>query len=168
MQINLEHFIDHLFRFALSLTRDPDAAEELTQDCLLRAMRKSSQLVEEEAVKPWLFQIMVNLWKDKLKKKRLDTDPSINVNGLALPESTPQQHAIQNETRTDILAMIQALPTRQRTVLHLAIVEQMSLDEIAATLSLTKNAVKANLSIGRKTLRKSLVEKGTVNREWIK
>ena len=168
MQIDLEPFIDHLFRFALSLTRDRDAAEELTQNCLLKAMRKSSQLADKDAVKPWLFQIMVNLQKDKIKKKSLATDPSTDVHWLAMQEPTPQRQAIQDETKTEILAMIQALPTRQRTVLHLSVVEQLSLDEIATMLSLTKNAVKANLSIGRKTLRKSLVEKGTVDRRWIK
>ena len=168
MQINFEPFIDHLFRFALSLTRDRDAAEELTQNCLLKAMQKSSQLADIKAVKPWLFQILVNLWKDKIKKKRLQTDSSTDVHWLALEEPTPQQQAIQDETRSEIFAMIQALPARQRTVLHLTIVQQLSLDEIATMLSLTKNSVKANLSIGRKTLRKLLVEQEIVNRRSVK
>jgi len=165
VQINLEPFVDHLYRFALSLTRDADAADELTQNCLLKAIQKKSQLENPDAVKAWLFQIMVNLWKDQIKKKQLAIDQSADVHWLVHDDPTPEQQATEKETKAGIFEMIQTLPTRQRTVLYLSIVEQLSINEIANTLDISANAAKASLSIGRKSLRKLLVKKGMIEEE---
>lgn len=158
MQINLEPFVDQVYRFALSLTRDRESAEDLTQACLLKACQNQSQLVDEKAIRAWLFQILVNLRKDQFKKKHLITDSATDVDTLSHAAPTPTQIAIQNESQANIISMMQELPERQRTVLHLSAVEQMNIKEIATMLGSTDNAVKANLSIARKTLRKKLAQ----------
>lgn len=158
MQINLEPFVDQVYRFALSLTRNRESAEDLAQSCLLKACQKQSQLVEEKAIKAWLFRILVNLWKDQIKKKKIETDPTAEVDGFANKSMTPPQIIAQNESHSRLLDLMQALPVRQRTVLHLSAVEQLSNRQIAETLGSTENAVKANLSIARKTLRKMLAD----------
>ena len=56
------------------------------------------------------------------------------------------------------LAAIDELPPRQRQVVHLVTVEQMSHDEVAAVLGISPAAVKANLAAGRKELRERLRE----------
>lgn len=158
VQINLEPFVDSVYRFALSLTRDRVSAEDLAQSCLLKACEKRTQLVDEKAIKAWLFRILVNLWKDQIKKRQINTDPSTDVEWLGNKSLSPPEIAVLNESQARLLKLMQTLPERQRTVLHLSAVDQLTIKDIARTLETTENSVKANLSIARKTLRKLLVQ----------
>lgn len=156
MPESFEKHLDSVYRFALSLSRNRHLAEDLTQDCFLRAHQRSSSLKSATATKSWLFQILVNLWKDHLKKKRLNTN-EFAIESV-FTNQDPQMLAQQNEQVHQLLDLMQTLPSRQRSVLHLSIVEQFSNSEIAVLLESTENSVKANLSIARNAMRKKIVE----------
>ncbi|MEM7454948.1 MAG: RNA polymerase sigma factor [Planctomycetota bacterium] len=148
---NLEPFIDRVFRFALSLSRDRHLAEDLTQECFLRAVRSADQLKDELAIRSWLFRITLNLWKDYCKKKRISFhEGDWDVPGAGLP---PLERLVQIETRQSAIELMQTLPDKQRTVLFLSAVEQLSNSEIASLLNTNENAVKSSLSIARKRMR---------------
>ena len=155
MQIELEQHIDAVFRFALSLSRDRHLAEDLTQECFLKAQLRVSQLQKKSDAKGWLFQILVNLWKDHLKKKLRAKPWSGDLNPISkeLPADRVQ---VQQEDLNRIILLMQTLPEQQRTVLFLKCVEGFSNSEIARLIGKTENAVKANLSIARKTMREKV------------
>lgn len=160
MQVNLEQYVDNVFRFALSLTRDRHLAEDLTQECFLKAHKSKKQLKVAESAKAWLFQMLMNLWKDHVKKKRIHrADQEVETLGsLALP---PEQELIQRERCAHVLMMMQSLPSRQRNVLFLHSVEKLRNTEIANLLEINENSVKANLSMARKAMRKRLQQSTT-------
>ena len=158
MPIKFEPYIENLYRFALSLCGDRHLAEDLTQDCLLRAHRQSKQLNDATKLKSWLFQILHNLWKDQLKKKQLNID-HVDQSTLISNQFSPVNLSVQKEESRKLLNSMQLLPVQQRTVLFLRAVEQMTIDEIAEATGKTKNAVKANLSIARKSMRNRTNEK---------
>jgi RNA polymerase sigma-70 factor, ECF subfamily len=65
-QAALEH-IDSLYGYALTLTRDQTAAEDLVQETYLRAVRAFGQLAPNSNLKSWLFVIMRNAWLNQLR-----------------------------------------------------------------------------------------------------
>src|SRR5712692_4928022 len=66
----LEEYVPRVYRFALRLTNDPHAAEDLTQETLLRAWRRRGLLRDPRAARVWLFRITANLWRDQLRRDR--------------------------------------------------------------------------------------------------
>ena len=68
-QAALEH-LDALYGYALTLTRDQSAAEDLVQETYVRAVRAFGQLVPNSNLKSWLFVIMRNAWLNQLRHTR--------------------------------------------------------------------------------------------------
>lgn len=153
-----ESHVQSLYRFALRLTGDRDAAHDLTQEAFLRAWRSRKQLREPRAAKVWILRIAQNLWRDHLRRKRRrepierlpgeDREPAIAAGG-------GDRLGREEEVEIVIQAM-GSLPARQRQVLHLNAFEGLSYQEIAEVLEISEGAVKASLSLGRKALRAKL------------
>src|SRR5262245_27283653 len=59
-----------VFRFALRLTGDPHAAEDLTQETFLRAWPARGRLRDDRLMRVWLFRITANIWRDRLRRDR--------------------------------------------------------------------------------------------------
>ncbi len=149
-----EDHLDVVYRYALKLTRDPQQASDLAQEAMLRGWRGRAALREPAAARVWLLRIATNLWTDRLRSKghepqRLTEPPPSRGPSIA-------RQLIHQEQVTMALAAIDELPPRQRQVVHLVTVEQMSHDEVAAVLGISPAAVKANLAAGRKELRERL------------
>src|SRR6266550_9283337 len=72
--------LDTLYRGALRLTRDPDAAQDLVQEAYLRALRYQHSYQVGTNMKAWLFAIMRNLFWDRFKGGRPD-DVSLDGDG---------------------------------------------------------------------------------------
>jgi RNA polymerase sigma-70 factor (ECF subfamily) len=151
----LEQWLSRVYRFALRLAGDPHAAEDLTQETMLRAWPRLGRLREPHAFRVWLFRITANLWRDQLRRRR-DIQPI----GKDQPEGSPglEQRAVQQEDLHRALAAMDALPSRQREVLYLNACEQLSLGEIAEILSISPAAVRSSLSLARKKLREELAD----------
>ena len=60
-----------VFRVLFSLVRDRDLADNLTQDCFLRAYQKRATFRGEASVETWLIRIAVNLARDHARNRRL-------------------------------------------------------------------------------------------------
>ncbi|MBI1494316.1 RNA polymerase sigma factor [Rhodobacteraceae bacterium MYP1-1] len=61
----LEKALPDIWRHACSLTHDKDAADDLVQDCIERALRKRLLWMPGRPLKPWLTKIMLNLYRDR-------------------------------------------------------------------------------------------------------
>jgi RNA polymerase sigma-70 factor, ECF subfamily len=134
-----------LLRFALRLTRNPQAAEDLVQETLLNAWRGFRQFRSGAGVRPWLFRILVNAFYGLGRKTRL--------------EVVPLEDAGARSTVIDKLEMAQALdalPVDQRTVLLLGVVEGFTCREVSEILSIPIGTVMSRLSRAREALRQKL------------
>jgi len=150
----LEEHLDVVFRYALRLTKNHQQAEDLTQDTMLRAWRKINALREPQAAKVWLLRIATNLWTDHLRRQT--ERPRLLVDPPPDRQPTTATKLIQRESVAAALAALDNLPDRQRQVMHLITVEQLSQQETADVLGISAAAVKASLSMGRKQLREQL------------
>jgi RNA polymerase sigma-70 factor (ECF subfamily) len=150
-----ELYRPQIFRFLLASMRDPDAAETLTQDCLLKAHRNWAGFRGESSVMTWLLRIAINLQKDHWRSRRLQFWKQTNANavdaqdaGQWLPsgESSPEAQTVARDQVRLVWQAVKELSERQRTVFMLRHVEEMEIHEIASTIGLSEGTVKAHLS----------------------
>ena len=66
-------FIDGLYGYAMTITRNPTDAEDLVQETYLRAIPRMRSLRPESNLKSWLFTILRNIHLNQLRKQRLRT-----------------------------------------------------------------------------------------------
>ena len=150
----VEPHIPALRRYAWALLRDHEAADDLVQDCLERAVARWNLRRRDGDLKAWLFAIQHNLFIDALRRKRreLIRAEGEDVSGIAEP-------GIEQESRAamrDILACLDALPAEQRAVVLLVGVEDLSYEEAARVLDIPIGTVMSRLSRGREKLRRLL------------
>ena len=144
-----------LFRFALRLTRNRAMAEDLAQEALLRAWRGRDRLRDPQAARGWLFQIVANLWRDRLRRRSATEEELAEPAEVVCPQQ-PLRELEERELVAQALAALDALPLRQREVLYLHACEGLSIAEVAAVLESSPDAVKASLCLARKRMRERL------------
>lgn len=138
-------------------------AEDITQEALLRAWRRRSDLRNESAARVWLFRIATNIWRDRLRRGKLERkfEGTLPASADEIPdgESRPPSHDLaRREELEGVLALIDTLPDRQREVLWLHALEGLSQREIAGVLEIKPSTVKVNLHHARRSMRRKLAE----------
>lgn len=162
MDGGLADHVPHVYRLALRLTRDIHRAEDLTQETFLRAWQRCQQLKNKQAVRTWLFRIAVNLMNDEFRRTNSSSSrTSALTDELNCSRPTPDHAAESNDELDYALKLLDTLPTRQRVVLFLATVEELSLSEICEILGITMTTAKANLSLARKRMRNEFAKRKT-------
>lgn len=152
LQTGLIELLPELRRFAYSLTCDRDAADDLTQSALERALTKSSAWDSDRPLKFWVFRITRNLWLDQLRAEKVrgntedidDEEVNIADDKLATMHTTQELREVTDKMRE--------LPEDQRLVLALVAVEGHSYKETAELLDIPVGTVMSRLSRARKTL----------------
>ncbi|HEV3079427.1 MAG TPA: sigma-70 family RNA polymerase sigma factor [Gemmataceae bacterium] len=157
MSERLEEHLPGVYRFALRLTGNPHAAEDLTQEAFLRAWRQARQLRVPQAARAWLLRITMNVWRDQMRRGQ---SPVARAGPLgdyrSHREQQPDQQVAGQENIQRVLQALQSLPERQRQVLQLSVCDDLSAAEIADVLGTSSDAVKASLCVARKKLREQL------------
>jgi RNA polymerase sigma-70 factor (ECF subfamily) len=150
----IEEHVGSVYRYALRLTGRPDQAEDLAQETMLRGWRGRQTLKDPRVTRVWLLRIATNVWNDELRRAKLRTQT------LAEEPPCPRRlPTIATEERENVrmaLAAMDELPPRQRQVLYLSTCEGLNNGEVAAILEMSDAAVKANLSLARKEMRRRL------------
>jgi RNA polymerase sigma-70 factor, ECF subfamily len=144
-----------IFRFLLASTRDPDLAETLTQDCLLKAHRNWARFRGEASPLTWLMRIAINVQKDHWRNRRIQFWRATRTNSVDVDEASdwlpssgasPEQQLLMREQVKQIWRVVDELSPRQKSVFLLRHVEELEIAEIAAATGLSEGTVKAHLS----------------------
>ncbi|MGF1621412.1 MAG: sigma-70 family RNA polymerase sigma factor [Rhodomicrobiaceae bacterium] len=147
--------IPRLRRYALTLERDPDAADDLVQDTLERAIRKRHLWSRRGSVRSWLYRILYTVFLNK-RPKRLREQGELCLNEH-LPPSEPAQQD-QRLICSNIVTALHQLPDDQRAPIGLTAVEGLSYEEAADVLGIPIGTLRSRLSRGREALRHLFVE----------
>jgi RNA polymerase sigma factor (sigma-70 family) len=153
---------DKLYRFALRITGSTHEAEDVVQDVLTKAWRTTEELDQAASIQNW------EAWCMTLTRNRsLDRNRARNIRRSSPIEASydtfadPSNPAATTEHR-DMLAhvrqLMQQLPEKQRLVMHLRDVEEMTYEEIAETLDISLDQVKVNIHRARKYIRTALID----------
>lgn len=142
-----------LHRYALKLSNDPELADDLTQDVWLRALQGLGTLREAAQFRAWLFGIAHRTFMDRLRTRyAMPMDTGVDMDELAATE------AVDDDDLERALATgMASLPIVERELLTLFYLEELSLADIAAALSIPVGTVKSRLFRARALLRKHIV-----------
>lgn len=149
-----------VYRWALIQTGDPDEAEDVAQEALLRVNKGLRSFAGKSRFATWLYRITRNVavelgrrvgrtlrlrraYAQRLEASPLWTDPAAVVD--------------TRHTAMIVRALFTQLPARQREVFYLADLEQLPPVEIAARLGLSPATVRVHLLRARRALRRALV-----------
>jgi RNA polymerase sigma-70 factor (ECF subfamily) len=154
-----------VFRFILASLRDRETAENLTQDCFVRAYQAWGRFRGASSAATWFLQIAANLVRDhesssrlKFWRRSLHSDTDVGEIGNSIPDrqQSPEAAALVQEQVQAIWAAAAELPARQRTVFLLRFVEDMDLLEIAEVTGMKEGTVKVHLFRALHTVRARL------------
>lgn len=155
MSDELDSYLPDLRRFAMSLTKCSDLAEEIAQESLLRALQRNPELPPIRQLRPWLFQIAANVCKERWRRelRRSEFEWKAVEQHAQPPTATPDEIVSQREHLERIWQFVQTLPETQRLVLLLNVWERLTHAEIADRIGISASSVKTSLSIARSKLR---------------
>lgn len=138
-----------LLRFACRLTNDRATAEDLVQETLLQAWRSFHQFEPASNIRAWLFRILVNTFYGQGRKNRLAP--------VIVPLSAGiRSRAVSTDETLEVLDALDQLPSEQREVLLLGVVEGFTCSEVSKILSVPIGTIMSRLSRGRRALREKL------------
>jgi RNA polymerase sigma-70 factor (ECF subfamily) len=147
----IEAEIPRLRRYARALTRDFNAADDLVQDCLARALGKVHLWQRGSDLRAWLFTILHNQFVNQVRRSvREGTAIAAQENSRTF--STGPTQSTRIELR-DLERAMAKLPEEQRAVILLVGLEGMRYEEVAAVLNVPVGTVRSRLSRGRDMLR---------------
>jgi RNA polymerase sigma-70 factor, ECF subfamily len=152
-----------VFRFALSLLRDHDAAETVAQDCFMRAFHSLDGFRHECSFQAWLMKITVNLVRDHVRNrrlqfwKRLSAAPERPLHTYADRKPLCAETGVINRQQIEsVWKVAENLPERQREVSFLRFVEDMDILEIVTVTGMKEGTVKSHLFRALQSVRSSL------------
>jgi len=157
-------YLDSVYRAAVAVCRRSDEAEDLTQMTFVKALEKFDTLQPGTNCKAWLFQIMRNLWIDRLRHSKVagNTVP-IEEDLVATPpesESTVWSDAkdlLDNFSDAQVIDALRRLPEDQRLTLFLVDVEQLDQQAVAGITGVAVGTVKSRTSRARNALKHHLL-----------
>lgn len=155
LQSVVDDHYQNLYRFALSLTRSPDDAWDLTQEAFLKLARKRSSIRSTSAVKSWLY---TTLYREFLRiaKRGSRFDQLENDDLVEAPQESHQMDQIQAAEADDVMQALVQLKTGYRQVVSLYYLESYSYKEIASILDIPIGTVMSRLARGKEILKRHI------------
>lgn len=139
-----------LKRYAISLTKDQNDADDLVQDCLLRALQRRDLFRSGTHLRRWMFTILRNLHVDHCRKRK--------NRRTHLDTVRQQPPRVQDPTQEDWLDVVETtramsgLRTKDREIILLSAFSKLSQKQIARRLGLAEGTVRSRLSRARVNL----------------
>jgi RNA polymerase sigma-70 factor (ECF subfamily) len=141
----IEQIRPRLYRLAYSWSHNPELADDLVQETLIKALKNSGQLREPALLNSWLFSILANCWRDHFRQHK-DMDDIDEIEDYRYAhENTPEKEHSQTQIVSQVRNAVAKLPPGQRQVLTLVDLEELSYVEVATILSIPIGTVMSRL-----------------------
>ncbi len=142
-------------RFSISLLKDEEEAENLTQELFLKIWIRREQIRPEQNFTSFLFTCLRNMAFDYFKK--MEKNQQMRLNYLDMMDVQTDEEKEENERRiTTVQNAVETLSTKRKLILKLNIEEGKSYQEIAEFLTISKNTVKNQLVKAKQLLREKV------------
>lgn len=145
-----QKYQDNVYRAAFSVCKNPQDAEDVTQETFLSYHRSSQQFESEEHIRAWLLRVAINKGKNLRlsfwSRNRQNVEDYMESLVFEFPEDR------------GLFTAVMALPEKYRTVIHLFYYEDYTVREIAQIVGVSEGTVKTRLHRGREMLKNKLKE----------
>jgi len=165
-RVVFERHYETIYRLLVSFTGDPSEAEDLLQECFLRAIRGIGRFRGEAELGTWLARIALNAFYDSRRHESVvrglsqDTAAGSSGERPELPgmmeREAPDETLIRRERQQLVASGLRSLRKRDREVIVLRDIEGRSYAEIAALLQLAEGTVASRLSRARRRLQRAV------------
>jgi RNA polymerase sigma-70 factor (ECF subfamily) len=152
---------DRVYRLAYRLSGNRADAEDLTQETFVRVFKSLAEYTPG-TFEGWLHRITTNLFLDLVRRRqriRFDALPDDAGDRLASKTSGPEQAYAEMHLDPEIQQALDALPADFRAAVVLCDLEELSYEEIAATLGIKVGTVRSRIHRGRVILREALAHR---------
>ena len=145
-------------RWTSILVTDPDDAEDVTQEVLIRVALRVRRFAGRARFTTWLYQVTRNAALSL--RRRIAARLRILEGARADPALDPDQALVEDAPLGAVLErLFRELPLRQREILYLVDIEGFDAGEVAARLGLRRTTVRAHLFRARHAVRAQILER---------
>ena len=157
-------FFDKVFFFAKRNAGSEDAARDITSETFTSALEHIGELRSEESFVGWLYSIAYSKcvvhFREEAKTEHFSSDGEMEQAladaSLNEPLMLPEDYAVNRDTKEKLKAIIDGLPSEQRSAVILYYYDDMSVAEVAKTLGLSESNAKQKLRKARAVIRKKI------------
>lgn len=147
-----------LRRFALSLARSTEDAEDLVQEVSLRVVRNG--VPDGANLKHWSFRVCKNVWIDQLRRKKVRTEGSAEILTQS-PTSEDGEGGLERRSELEsVMQIMSTLPEDQQIALSLVALEGMSYREVSEVMEVPMGTVMSRIARARKQIADRLANQG--------
>jgi RNA polymerase sigma-70 factor (ECF subfamily) len=150
----LKTILPRLRIYALSLTRDRDAADDLVHDTVIKALTGRNSFQPGTNLAAWLFRIQRNEFISGLRRRR----PTVPVDTAIAESLSHPPHQDSGLVMREFMSAFGKLAAAQREALLLAVLEGLPYETIAEHTGVSVGTVKSRISRARDTLERLLLE----------
>ena len=137
---------DYFYRLAYGQVREREAALDIVQEAIAKALDKAHTLREPRYLKPWFYRILINECMDYFRRNKNVISMEETFDLRAEPELDPGE-------RVDLYEALARLDERERLVIQLRFFEDMKLEEISRATGTNLSTVKTRLYSGLRKLK---------------
>ena len=156
----VDRYKDKAFSLVKSIVKNDMEAEEILQDCFLKAYNSLKKFRAESKFSTWFYRIVYNtsLTRVSNKKRNIEVGMSSIDDFINLTAEDNIIKNDQNELSKTLTVIVGKLPGNYSTVISLFYLEEMSCEEICKVMDISLNNVKVMLHRARTALRKIVFE----------
>ncbi len=154
-----------ILRFVTYSTGDPDLAETITQDTLLKAYMGRENFRGDCSVRTWLTGIAINVTRDHMRSVKFKFWKQAHATAIDVQEmasfipaeqANPERQLLAKEKVKQLATVLESLSHNQRTIFLMKFTEEISVAEISEMLGMPVNTVRTHLHRALTTVRGKL------------
>lgn len=147
--------LPRLRRYARALMRDPDAADDLVQDCMERALLRLDNWQTGDSPRRWLFTVMHHLFVDQMRKAGRQVEAHRSV-AHEFDDAVAEPSQFETLATREVVEALQDLAPERREAIVLVAVEGMSYAQASTVLGIPTGTLMSRIARGREDLRDAL------------
>ena len=150
-------YLDEVYRYIFLFTKSEEKTEDIVQNTFLKIWEKRSVLVNVRSFRSYVYKVSKNLLIDELRRNQTEA----KILFLLKPDSEEScersdSKIIYGQYYQILQEAIELLPEKRKQIVIMRLMDDMSLDEIAEHLSISKSVVKKQFYAGIDLIRKYL------------
>jgi RNA polymerase sigma-70 factor (ECF subfamily) len=148
-QYAIINLMPKLKRFARTLTKSADVAEDLVQTAYMRALSHPTSIAEIEQLAKWMRFVILNIWIDEKRSARSRLSEPLESDDHYAATDDTERTVIARTTLARVRTELARMPEGQRSVLVLVCIEGLSYKQVATELGIPVGTVMSRLHRGR-------------------
>jgi RNA polymerase sigma factor (sigma-70 family) len=150
----IDKYKNKIYAVLLRMVHHPQDAQDLTQECFIKAYKYLHSYDSTGTFSAWLYRIAVNLCLDTLRKQARTPAIQAETDERAITDhKSPETVYLQKESASEVHDLIRELPESYRIVLLLRYINDLSYKEISDVLDLPLHTVQVRLHRAKQKLR---------------